>query len=68
MLCNIRHVGDLGNVTAGKDGIAHVYIEDPVIALSGDHSIIGRTMVVSFRVIRRCVRLLPTRSCIFAVS
>uniref|UniRef100_A0A2C9F3F0 Superoxide dismutase [Cu-Zn] n=1 Tax=Sus scrofa TaxID=9823 RepID=A0A2C9F3F0_PIG len=41
-----RHVGDLGNVTAGKDGVATVYIEDSVIALSGDHSIIGRTMVV----------------------
>ncbi|XP_047651363.1 superoxide dismutase [Cu-Zn] [Phacochoerus africanus] len=41
-----RHVGDLGNVTAGKDGVAPVYIEDSVIALSGDHSIIGRTMVV----------------------
>ncbi|XP_011372147.1 superoxide dismutase [Cu-Zn] [Pteropus medius] len=41
-----RHVGDLGNVTAGKDGMAHVHIEDSMIALSGDHSIIGRTMVV----------------------
>uniref|UniRef100_A0A7J8HVG9 Superoxide dismutase [Cu-Zn] n=1 Tax=Rousettus aegyptiacus TaxID=9407 RepID=A0A7J8HVG9_ROUAE len=46
MLCNVRHVGDLGNVTAGKDGKAHVYIEDSLIALSGEHSIIGRTMVV----------------------
>ncbi|XP_073747354.1 superoxide dismutase [Cu-Zn] isoform X1 [Callorhinus ursinus] len=41
-----RHVGDLGNVTAGKDGVATVSLEDSLIALSGDHSIIGRTMVV----------------------
>ncbi|XP_060054620.1 superoxide dismutase [Cu-Zn] [Erinaceus europaeus] len=41
-----RHVGDLGNVSAGKDGVAHVSIEDAMIALSGPNSIIGRTMVV----------------------
>ncbi|XP_006107701.1 superoxide dismutase [Cu-Zn], partial [Myotis lucifugus] len=41
-----RHVGDLGNVKAGPDGVANVLIEDSVIALSGDHSIIGRTLVV----------------------
>lgn len=41
-----RHVGDLGNVKAGPDGVAHVLIEDSVIKLSGEHSIIGRTMVV----------------------
>ncbi|XP_021533761.2 superoxide dismutase [Cu-Zn] isoform X2 [Neomonachus schauinslandi] len=46
-----RHVGDLGNVTAGKDGVATVSLEDSLIALSGDHSIIGRTMVVSFHML-----------------
>ncbi|KAM6161554.1 superoxide dismutase [Cu-Zn] [Erethizon dorsatum] len=41
-----RHVGDLGNVTAGADGVAEVSIEDSLISLSGVNSIIGRTMVV----------------------
>ncbi|XP_053411167.1 superoxide dismutase [Cu-Zn]-like [Nycticebus coucang] len=41
-----RHVGDLGNVTAGKNGEAIVSIEDSMISLSGEYSIIGRTMVV----------------------
>uniref|UniRef100_H0Y057 Superoxide dismutase [Cu-Zn] n=1 Tax=Otolemur garnettii TaxID=30611 RepID=H0Y057_OTOGA len=41
-----RHVGDLGNVIAGKNGEAIVSIEDSMISLSGEHSIIGRTMVV----------------------
>ncbi|CAK6442120.1 unnamed protein product [Pipistrellus nathusii] len=41
-----RHVGDLGNVKAEADGVAKVFIEDSMIKLSGEHSIIGRTMVV----------------------
>lgn len=41
-----RHVGDLGNVTAGKDGVAKVFIQDSMISLSGEHSVVGRTMVV----------------------
>lgn len=47
-------MGDLGNVTAGKDGVANVSIEDRVISLSGDHSVIGRTMVVSFHIKNMC--------------
>ncbi|KAB5543490.1 hypothetical protein PHYPO_G00079780 [Pangasianodon hypophthalmus] len=41
-----RHVGDLGNVTAGSDGIANISIEDKQVSLTGRHSIIGRTMVI----------------------
>uniref|UniRef100_G3VNM4 Superoxide dismutase [Cu-Zn] n=1 Tax=Sarcophilus harrisii TaxID=9305 RepID=G3VNM4_SARHA len=41
-----RHVGDLGNVKADKDGVATVSMKDPLIQLSGPMSIIGRTMVV----------------------
>lgn len=41
-----RHVGDLGNLVAGEDGKAHYEREDNVISLSGDHSIIGRAIIV----------------------
>ncbi|KAL7748324.1 Superoxide dismutase [Cu-Zn] 2 [Sorochytrium milnesiophthora] len=41
-----RHVGDLGNIEVGPDGVAHVNLSDSQIALSGAHSIIGRTIVV----------------------
>lgn len=43
---DVRHVGDLGNVEAGADGVAKVNISDKLISLSGDHNIIGRTLVV----------------------
>jgi len=42
----IRHVGDLGNVTAGDNGVAVVSIDDSEIALKGEHSIVGRSLVV----------------------
>jgi len=42
----VRHVGDLGNVEAGTDGIAKVNITDSMIQLSGAYSVIGRTLVV----------------------
>ncbi|XP_064150868.1 superoxide dismutase [Cu-Zn]-like [Loxodonta africana] len=45
-----RHVGDVGNVTAHKDGVADVCIEDSVISLTGSNSIIGRTMVIHEKV------------------
>jgi Cu-Zn family superoxide dismutase len=41
-----RHVGDLGNITANKEGVAELNITDKLIALSGPHSIIGRGLIV----------------------
>uniref|UniRef100_G3MMT8 Superoxide dismutase [Cu-Zn] n=2 Tax=Amblyomma TaxID=6942 RepID=G3MMT8_AMBMU len=41
-----RHVGDLGNVIAGEDGVAKVNIKDSIISLIGEHNIIGRSVVV----------------------
>lgn len=42
----VRHVGDLGNVEAGANGVAKVDIADSMIQLQGNHNIIGRTLVV----------------------
>lgn len=41
-----RHVGDLGNVIAGPNGVAKVNITDSQISLSGTYSVLGRAMVV----------------------
>jgi superoxide dismutase, Cu-Zn family len=42
----VRHVGDLGNLEANAQGIAHYDRVDKHLALSGEHSIIGRGLVV----------------------
>jgi superoxide dismutase, Cu-Zn family len=41
-----RHVGDLGNVTADKDGKAHLEWTDRLISFEGRDSIIGRGLIV----------------------
>ncbi|XP_023234313.1 superoxide dismutase [Cu-Zn]-like isoform X2 [Centruroides sculpturatus] len=41
-----RHLGDLGNIVAGAHGVAKVYKVDQVMSLFGEHSVLGRTMVV----------------------
>ena len=42
----VRHAGDLGNVTVGDDGTASFTITDNQIPLTGPNSIIGRAVVV----------------------
>ncbi|KAJ8913829.1 hypothetical protein NQ315_003738 [Exocentrus adspersus] len=42
----VRHVGDLGNVYADATGTANISFTDDLIDLEGDHSIIGRAVVV----------------------
>lgn len=42
----IRHVGDLGNIEAGNDGTAHLEMTDSMISMQGEHSIIGRAVVI----------------------
>jgi Cu-Zn family superoxide dismutase len=41
-----RHVGDLGNIVAGDNGMAEINITDSEVQLSGPHSVIGRSIVV----------------------
>jgi Cu-Zn family superoxide dismutase len=41
-----RHVGDLGNIKAGEDGVAKIDIKDSMLELEGPHSILGRGLVV----------------------
>ena len=36
----------MGNVEAGADGVAKFNISDSLISLTGDRSVIGRTMVI----------------------
>lgn len=42
----IRHVGDLGNITANSDGIAHFDFVDTGISLSGEANILGRGVIL----------------------
>ncbi|XP_051157022.1 uncharacterized protein LOC127279009 isoform X2 [Leptopilina boulardi] len=42
----VRHVGDLGNVIANKEGEAVINITDSIISLSGPNNVLGRAFVV----------------------
>jgi Cu-Zn family superoxide dismutase len=41
-----RHIGDLGNVLANENGRVHLDYIDPVLRLSGENSIIGKSVIV----------------------
>ena len=41
-----RHVGDLGNIEADADGNGTLELTDNIIQLSGEHSIIGRSVII----------------------
>merc|ERR1719454_766011 len=41
-----RHVGDLGNVVAGDDGVAKCEIEDEQVMIHGENTVVGRSFVV----------------------
>ena len=41
-----RHVGDLGNVIAGEDGVGNFELEDEQVSLFGEHTVYGRSFVV----------------------
>ncbi|KAL1140268.1 hypothetical protein AAG570_000200 [Ranatra chinensis] len=41
-----RHVGDLGNIAADASGVAMFTIQDNLISLVGEHSVLGRAIVV----------------------
>lgn len=43
---SVRHVGDLGNILANKNGIATYNRIDSVITFSGKHSIMGRGIII----------------------
>lgn len=41
-----RHTGDLGNIEAGKDGVATLEYVDARASFEGDNSILGRGVIV----------------------
>uniref|UniRef100_A0A6P7HCF4 Superoxide dismutase [Cu-Zn] n=1 Tax=Diabrotica virgifera virgifera TaxID=50390 RepID=A0A6P7HCF4_DIAVI len=45
-----RHVGDLGNIEADQNGVAHIDFRDTKISFEGATSILGRSIVVHEKV------------------
>jgi Cu-Zn family superoxide dismutase len=41
-----RHAGDMGNIEADQNGVAHLEYNDPVMKMSGHGAIIGRGLIV----------------------
>ncbi|KAJ7385691.1 Superoxide dismutase [Cu-Zn] [Desmophyllum pertusum] len=46
----VRHYGDLGNITAGDNGVATIDITDKLVSIVGKDSVVGRTIVVHAKV------------------
>lgn len=46
-LDSVRHVGDLGNIRCDSNGEIDTELTYPKVSLAGDHSILGRSLVVS---------------------
>lgn len=42
----MRHMGDMGNIEADKDGKAHMEYVDNTISLMGENSIVGHSVIV----------------------
>jgi superoxide dismutase, Cu-Zn family len=42
----VRHTGDLGNIKAGANGTAKKSFVDSQISLKGEHSVVGRALVI----------------------
>ncbi|XP_078342239.1 uncharacterized protein LOC144628060 [Oculina patagonica] len=42
----IRHVGDLGNLVTDQEGVIDAVLEDHVVSLIGDYTVIGRAFVI----------------------
>ena len=42
----VRHVGDLGNITAGDDGVSAGSMVDKYVKLQGEYSVVGRSVMV----------------------
>jgi Cu-Zn family superoxide dismutase len=45
-ISSVRHVGDLGNIIVGDDGVCMISFDDQLIKISGPHSIIGRSIII----------------------
>lgn len=41
-----RHVGDLGNISVDENGNGELYIQDRLVTLFGDTSVVGRSLVL----------------------
>lgn len=42
----VRHVGDLGNIKTDAEGASKGSVTDKLVSLFGEHSVLGRTVVV----------------------